>query len=79
LSETRGSNDANRSFSNLLDDLSQVASAKIAGGNNSPRCREPVGVTSNPIYGTAPLRKDSPPVKPRPKTVVGPFPGSSFE
>lgn len=62
---------------NHLKTKSSSSSPVLAGGNNSPRCREPVGVTSNPIYGTAPLRNDKPPLPPRPKTVVGPFPGSS--
>ncbi|XP_071155819.1 uncharacterized protein [Mytilus edulis] len=43
----------------------------LAGGNNEPRCRDPVGVTNNPIYGTKPLRHNKPELPPRPKTVVG--------
>lgn len=62
---------------NHLKTNSSSSSPVLAGGNNSPRCREPVGVTSNPIYGTAPLRQNKPPLPPRPKTVVGPFHGSS--
>jgi len=62
---------------NHLKTNSTSSSPVLAGGNNSPRCREPVGVTSNPIYGMAPLRRNKPPLPARPKTVVGPFPGSS--
>ncbi|XP_063423588.1 uncharacterized protein LOC134707596 isoform X11 [Mytilus trossulus] len=43
----------------------------LAGGNNEPRCRDPVGVTNNPIYGTKPLGHNKPVLPPRPKTVVG--------
>ncbi|XP_076092202.1 uncharacterized protein LOC143063736 isoform X9 [Mytilus galloprovincialis] len=43
----------------------------LAGGNNEPRCRDPVGVTNNPIYGTKPLPHNKPVLPPRPKTVVG--------
>ncbi|XP_052093628.1 DENN domain-containing protein 1A-like isoform X3 [Mytilus californianus] len=72
-SETQG-NDLIQNWNiNHLKTGSRVKSSSqfLAGGNNDPRCRDPVGVTNNPIYGTKPLRQNKPVLPPRPKTVVG--------
>ncbi|CAC5377247.1 DENND1 [Mytilus coruscus] len=72
-SETQG-NDLIQNWNiNHLKTGSRVKSSSqfLAGGNNDPRCRDPIGVTNNPIYGTKPLQQNKPVLPPRPKTVVG--------
>lgn len=54
-----------------------TSSQILVRGNNLPGCREPVGVASNPLYGTgvpfrqSPSPSSKPCIPPRPKTVFG--------
>lgn len=56
-----------------LNTGASTSSPTVAGGKNSPGCREPVGVTNNPFF----MRQNKPAMPPRPKTVIGPSTGAS--